>query len=62
MIQNDGYRTGGTPLRGAGYGSRGKWDGLYTESEVEPPHIRTRATHGNEVWSEGNVLLALRRG
>ncbi len=35
MIQNDGYRTGGTPLRGAGYGSRGKWDGLYTESEVE---------------------------
>jgi hypothetical protein len=35
MIQNDGYRTGGTPLRGANYGSRGKWDGLYTESEVE---------------------------
>ncbi len=35
MIQNDGFRTGGSPLRGPNYGSRGKWDGFYTGSNVE---------------------------
>ena len=35
MIQQDGYRTGGSALRGPNYGSRGKWDGFYTESNLE---------------------------
>jgi len=35
MIQKDGFRTGGSALRGPNYGSRGKWDGFYTGSNVE---------------------------
>ena len=35
MVQKDGFRTGGSPLRGPNYGSRGKWDGFYTGSNVE---------------------------